>query len=179
MARIPLYVLTISIVVAVGAFEFGFGSAVFVTSLGQPGFYIYFELDPTAKRKYSGLFSIVVCTESLLIPESTDTADIISAVNGLFYFGAAVGSLFQSWLADRWGRKAALAVAATIALIGNALVAGSVNVPMLAVVRVIQGGGLGMLLSLVPLYLAEVSPPRHRGLLTGLTTIGFGLGYVM
>ncbi|RVX72806.1 hypothetical protein B0A52_03159 [Exophiala mesophila] len=156
MAKIPLYVITISLVVGLGSFEFGFGSAVFVASLGQPGFYMYYGLDPTAKH----------------------TADIISAVNGLFYFGAAMGSLSQSWFADRWGRRVALAVAAIIALIGSALVAGSVNIPMLCVVRVLQGCGLGMLLTLVPLYLSEVAPPAQRGLLTGLSVLSFGLGYV-
>ena len=52
MAKIPLYVITISLVVGLGSFEFGFGSAVFVASLGQPGFYMYYGLDPTAKREW-------------------------------------------------------------------------------------------------------------------------------
>lgn len=34
-----------------------------------------------------------------------------------------------------------------------------------------------MLLALVPLYLTEVAPPHRRGVLTGLTTMSFGLGY--
>ena len=77
------------------------------------------------------------------------------------------------------GRKKALAIAAILGLIGSALVAGSVTVAMLIVVRIVQGSGLGMLLALVPLYLTEVSPPRQRGFLTGLTTLSFGFGYVM
>lgn len=54
--------------------------------------------------------------------------------------------------------------------------AGSVAVPMLVVSRVLQGFGMGMLNTLVPLYLVEVSPPRQRGILTGLTILSFGLG---
>ena len=50
---------------------------------------------------------------------------------------------------------------------------------MLIAVRVIHGGGQGMLLALVPLYLSEVAPPHIRGFLTGLTTLSFGMGYVM
>lgn len=57
--------------------------------------------------------------------------------------------------------------------------AGAVNVGMLIAVRVIHGGGQGMLLTLVPLYLSEVAPPHIRGFLTGLTTLSFGIGYVM
>jgi MFS family permease len=78
-----------------------------------------------------------------------DTADILGAINGLFYFGAAVGSLVQSWLADWLGRVKALASAAVLGLLGSALVAGSVNIPMLFVMRILQGCGLGMLLALV------------------------------
>ena len=44
--------------------------------------------------------------------------------------------------------------------------------------RIIQGCGLGALLALVPIYLAEVAPPRSRGLLTGLTVLSFGFGFV-
>ncbi len=62
--------------------------------------------------------------------------------------------------------------------IGGALVAGSVAIPMVIVMRLIQGAGLGMLLALVPLYLTEVAPPRHRGLIAGLTQIGTGCGYI-
>ena len=66
-----------------------------------------------------------------------------------------------------------------LGLVGGALVAGSVAIPMLIVVRILQGCGLGSLLALVPLYLTEVAPPQWRGFLTGLTTLSFGIGYVM
>lgn len=54
--------------------------------------------------------------------------------------------------------------------------AGSVAVPMLVVSRVLQGFGMGMLNTLVPLYLVEVAPSPQRGILTGLTILSFGLG---
>lgn len=108
-----------------------------------------------------------------------DTAHIISALSALFFFGCAVGSLAQSFLADWLGRRKSLCIAGIIALLGGALTAGSVAVPMLIVFRMVQGVGLGMLLALVPLYLTEVAPPRTRGFLTGLTTLSFGTGYVM
>ncbi len=110
---------------------------------------------------------------------ATDTAEILSAINALFFFGGAVGAIAQCFVADWLGRKKALAIAGVLALIGGALVAGSVVLPMLIVVRILQGGGVGMLLALVPLYLTEVSPPQRRGFLTGLSTLSFGLGYVV
>jgi hypothetical protein len=46
MAKLSLYLLRICLVIAIGGFTYGFGFAVFVTSIGQPGFYEYFDLDP-------------------------------------------------------------------------------------------------------------------------------------
>jgi len=77
------------------------------------------------------------------------------------------------------GRKKTFALAAVCALVGGALVAGSVKVAMLIVVRLLQGFGLGMLLSVVPLYLTEVAPAHRRGMVSGLTTLSFTLGYLM
>jgi MFS family permease len=64
-----------------------------------------------------------------------------------------------------------------LSLIGGGLSAASVNVPIIVVVRLLQRAGLGMLVALVPFYLTEVAPPRHRGLLSGMTPISFGLGF--
>ncbi|KIV93515.1 hypothetical protein PV10_04726 [Exophiala mesophila] len=156
MAKLTSYNIAIALVVTLGGFSFGFGSSSFITSIGQPGFYLYFNLDPA----------------------SSHTASIITAINALYCFGAAVGSIGQSWFADKWGRKKALLLAGVIALVGNALVAGSVAIGMMIACRIIQGCGLGALLALVPIYLAEVAPPRSRGLLTGLTVLSFGFGFV-
>lgn len=108
-----------------------------------------------------------------------DTAQILSAINALFFFGCAIGAILQCFVSDWIGRKGALAVSAVLAAVGSALVAGSVVIPMLIPMRIIQGVGLGMLLALVPLYLTEVAPPRHRGFLTGSTQFSTGIGYIM
>ncbi|KAH8696291.1 general substrate transporter [Talaromyces proteolyticus] len=159
MAKLSRYNIFISIVAAIGAYSYGFGSSVFATSIGQPGFFNYFKLEGI---NYSA--------------PSIDSA-ILGALNALFYFGLATGSLIQAWAVDIIGRKLSFAISALVSLIGSALVTGSVAVPMIIVVRMLQGVGLGMLLFLVPLYITEIAPPQHRGLLTGLTTVFFSLGY--
>lgn len=90
-----------------------------------------------------------------------------------------MGSIVQGWTADWLGRKKAMAVAASFAIIGGALTAGSVNIAMLIVVRFVQGFGLGKVICLVPLYIAEVAPPHRRGMLSGATVWSFGIGYVV
>lgn len=80
-------------------------------------------------------------------------------------------------MADKIGRRWSLITASSIAIIGGALIAGSVHVAMLIIVRIIQGSGLGALATLVPIYLAEASTPSKRGMLTGLHGFFLVSGY--
>ena len=102
---------------------------------------------------------------------------ILGAINALFAAGAAFGAISQAWLADRFGRKKSLAMSALLSCIGAAWTAGSPYISMLLTIRVVHGFGLGMLICLVPLYLTEVSPPHCRGIISGMTVMGFGVGY--
>ncbi|KAH8696454.1 general substrate transporter [Talaromyces proteolyticus] len=151
MAKLTPFNIAISCFGALGAFSYGFGFAIFVTSIGQPGFFTYFNLD----------------------------RDILGAISGLFNFGLAAGALLQGWISDSFGRKKAFAFASMCSLIGGALVAGSATIPMLIIVRMLQGIGLGILVALVPIYNTEVAPPHRRGMLSGLTALNFALGYLV
>lgn len=101
-------------------------------------------------------------------PKEAYTNHVLGAVNALFFFGAAVGAVTAGPVADKVGRRLALFSSAIAAIIGGALAAGSVHIAMLTVVRILQGGGLGALATLTPIYLAESSTPQKRGMLTGL-----------
>jgi MFS family permease len=72
--------------------------------LGQPSFIKYFELDTRANG-----------------------TDLISTMNGLFQTGGVIGTLMLPWVADKYGRKWACAVAALLGIISGALMAGSVR----------------------------------------------------
>ncbi|KFY68508.1 hypothetical protein V496_01030 [Pseudogymnoascus sp. VKM F-4515 (FW-2607)] len=157
MANLTGYNIALVSFVCLGGYTYGYAFAIFATSIGQPGFYLFFKLDPA----------------------SSYTASIIGAVNSLFAAGAAFGAISQGWLGDWLGRKKAFIIAAALSAIGGALTAASQNVPMIIVVRFIQGVGLGQLISLVPCYIAEVAPPHRRGALGGLTAVSFATGYVI
>ena len=45
MANLTLFNVTICLVVALGSFGYGFGFGAFITVIGEPGFYVYFQLD--------------------------------------------------------------------------------------------------------------------------------------
>jgi len=48
MANLTIYNIGIIAITCLGGFTYGFGFAVFVSSIGQPGFYAYFKLDRTS-----------------------------------------------------------------------------------------------------------------------------------
>ncbi|KIX92910.1 uncharacterized protein Z520_11386 [Fonsecaea multimorphosa CBS 102226] len=157
MAKLTSYNLKVWLVVTIAAFSWGFGASIFATSSGQPGFYDYFGLDPTSRH----------------------TANILSAINACFFGGCALGALAQCYASDWVGRRGAFAISACLTLLGAALVAGSVQIAELFMFRVVQGIGSGMILGLVPLYLTEVAPPKHRGLMAGSTQFAGGCGYIV
>ena len=45
MVHLTAFNIGIVLVVAIGSFAYGFGFAVFITAIGEPGFYAYFKLD--------------------------------------------------------------------------------------------------------------------------------------
>ena len=73
--------------------------------------------------------------------KSSRTASILGAIAALFCAGAAIGTVVQGYTGDWLGRRKALAIAGAISLLGTAVVAGSVNLPMLFVFRFISGLG--------------------------------------
>ncbi|KAF1944285.1 MFS general substrate transporter [Clathrospora elynae] len=102
------------------------GFAAFAISIGQPGFFQYFNLTSTG-------------------PGSDYTNNILGAVNALFFLGAYIGALTGGPLADNIGRRRSIITASIISIVGGALTAGSVHVAMLIIVRIVQGSGLARL----------------------------------
>lgn len=91
--------------------------------------------------------------------------------------GGFFGSFFVAWTADKFGRLRSFQMACLIVIIGGALTAGSVDIPMFLFFRFFGGFGIGMLLVLFPMYAAELSPPHSRGFLVGQHGAGLCVGY--
>ncbi|KAL4805228.1 general substrate transporter [Aspergillus unguis] len=85
----------------------------------------------------------------------------------------------MGYLCDARGRKQALWMATFVALVGGALQAGSVSVPMFLVARWLTGYGVGNLVTLVPIMQAEISPPTSRGFLVAQHGVILVLGYAI
>ncbi|MCO5609503.1 hypothetical protein L7F22_063731 [Adiantum nelumboides] len=82
--------------------------------------------------------------------------------------GAAISSTFAGSGADRLGRRSIVCVSAVIFCIGALLMVWSPNVYMLLVARLIDGVGVGLAVTVAPMYISEVAPPEIRGKLNTL-----------
>jgi len=89
----------------------------------------------------------------------------------LLLVGACGGSFAGGALADGVGRREALRVAAVPLLLGSLLCGFATTASQLLAGRLITGLGLGVTSAVVPLYISEVSPPSHRGVLGSLNQI--------
>jgi sugar porter (SP) family MFS transporter len=90
--------------------------------------------------------------------------------------GCLAGAMASGWVADRWGRKPGLLLAAIIfavSSIGTALAGGFGG---FVAWRMIGGVAIGMASGLSPLYIAEIAPPASRGRLVCLNQIAIVLG---
>lgn len=154
-----------------GSLLTGYASSVISNTLGQPSWF--------AQMGLAG--------------DDQQTTDIISAANGLFYAGGFFGTLFTYYVSERWGRLMGLKVAAAWAILGGALQAGAMNIPMVSsngnlplnfpiwrenglltrvikylVSRLISGFSAGQTTAAMMPYYSEVSLPNNRGKNSGL-----------
>jgi sugar porter (SP) family MFS transporter len=80
----------------------------------------------------------------------------------------AAGALLGCWPADRFGRRATLLFVGVLYLVGAVGSGIATNVTFFIIARSIGGLGIGVSTVVAPLYISEIAPPRHRGLLAGL-----------
>lgn len=93
--------------------------------------------------------------------------------------GAMIGALINGPVADRLSRRWSICLAGTIFMVGTALQAAAVNVPMMFIGRFIAGVSIGMLSMVVPLYISELAPPNLRGALVSLQQLGITVGIMV
>jgi MFS family permease len=101
----------------------------------------------------------------LTSPGYTACADVSQGVNSA---GSAIGCMVCWYCADKFGRKRTIQAAAIVLIIGAALCAGSINTGMFLVGRLINGLGIGALVTAIPMYQAEVSTPESRGFMVSM-----------
>ncbi|NHA04238.1 sugar porter family MFS transporter [Mucilaginibacter sp. HC2] len=127
------YIIGISFISALGGYLFGFDFAVISGAL--PFLRTQFALDPVWEGFLTGSLAL----------------------------GCIIGCLFAGNLADKYGRKPGLMVAALIFAVSSIGIAFAQSLTYFIVLRFAAGIGVGMASMLCPMYIAEISPAEVRG----------------
>lgn len=128
------FVVLLTCVSAIGGFLFGYDTGV----IGGANVYIYDDL-------------------------GHDTPIIRSTVVSIAILGAIFGAAFGGWAADYYGRKKVILLSDVIFVVGAVMMGLAVDIVMLIFGRFVIGLGVGLAAMVVPVYLAEASPPALRG----------------
>ncbi|WP_040000836.1 MFS transporter, partial [Gluconobacter thailandicus] len=95
-------------------------------------------------------------------------------VTSAIILGALLGCLGAGGISDRFGRRRTVMIAAALFVVGTVLAAAAQSVAVLIGSRLILGLAIGAASQIVPIYIAEISPPNRRGRLV----VGFQLAVV-
>jgi len=94
-------------------------------------------------------------------------------------YGTVLGSLAGGWPTDRFGRRTTLLLIGVLYLAGALWSALATNAYGFIAARVLGGVGIGISTIAAPLYISEIAPPRHRGLLAGMFQFNIVLGILV
>jgi sugar porter (SP) family MFS transporter len=152
-SKFTYYSLFVSCIAAIGGILFGYNASVISGAL------LFITRD----------FSLTTIEQELIV--------------STLLVGALIGALAGGFVADHLGRKKTLFVTLALFFIGVLTLTDAASFQSLLTGRFITGLGVGIVSMAVPLYIAEMSPPEHRGALVSLNqlcvTIGILIAYLV
>jgi MFS family permease len=146
------YTLGVAFFAAIGTFLFGFDTGIATTTIAHQSWISYM---------------------------GHPSKSLTGAVVAVYIAGEAVGALVQTFIGDRLGRIRFMQLCCIIVTIGTVVQTASVNMGMFLAGRAIAGTAVGGMVSTVPIYLSEISSPKHRGLIGGISGCGISFGTMM
>lgn len=93
--------------------------------------------------------------------------------------GATLITTFSGAIADWLGRRPLLIISSVLYFISGLVMLWSPNVYVLLFARLLDGFGIGLSVTLVPVYISETAPPEIRGLLNTLPQFSGSGGMLM
>ena len=93
--------------------------------------------------------------------------------------GAVIGALLCSYLSEKYGRKKTIVLVAITFAVGALASAVSPDPTTLSLSRVLLGFAVGGGTQVIPMYVAELAPPAHRGRLVLAFQVAIGVGIVI
>lgn len=143
------YIIGISFISALGGYLFGFDFAVIAGAL--PFLQQQFGLDAYWEGFATGSLAL----------------------------GAIIGCLIAGNIADKFGRKKGLLVAAALFFVSSLCMAFSANKDIFIASRFLAGIGVGMASMLSPMYIAEVAPADVRGRMVAINQLTIVTGILI
>ncbi|CUA72755.1 putative quinate permease [Rhizoctonia solani] len=157
----------LSISVSMGAAAMGYDTGVIGGTLALPSFRRDFGLDRASQHERDTLSGNIVST---------------------FQAGTFFGSLLTFPLVEKYGRVRGMFAAGVVFMIGAVLMtASNGHLGLIYAGRGIAGLGIGSASLIIPVYIAEISPPSIRGRLVGIfeilsqggSMLGFWINYIV
>ncbi|XP_054742915.1 facilitated trehalose transporter Tret1 isoform X1 [Anastrepha obliqua] len=90
--------------------------------------------------------------------------------------GGALGTMFFSWFADRYGRKKCLLLVALPSLAGWLIIPFATTPTHLCIARVFGGIAGGGIFTVIPIYTTELAQDHVRGILGTVLMLAFNFG---
>ncbi|UKZ78169.1 hypothetical protein TrVFT333_005904 [Trichoderma virens FT-333] len=143
-------------IIATGSLLFGYDGAFIGTTISRASFKKDFTILPA------------------------DANNISSNITSAFQAGAFFGAIFCFFITEKVGRKWALFISNVVFLVGAIIMtAATHSLANIYAGRVLTGLACGGITATVPSYIAELSIPSIRGILTGLFEIAYQIGSVI
>jgi SP family xylose:H+ symportor-like MFS transporter len=143
------YILFIALSAALGGLLFGYDTAVISGAIGN--LTEYFHLTPV------------------------ETGWAISSA----LVGCLIGAFFSDYLSNRLGRRATMLITAILFILNSVGTALPNSFTMFVLFRIVGGIGVGIASMVVPMYIAEIAPPKRRGALVGNYQLAIVIGIVV
>jgi sugar porter (SP) family MFS transporter len=140
------YVILLSTITAISGFLFGYNTAV--------------------------INGVLLFLRRQFAPSDLDAEIVASAI----LVGALLGAAAASIIGDRYGRKKSLMFSAVLFTMSPLIAAGATSVGLFSAGRLLGGLAIGLASVLTPIYIAEISPSKHRGALVSLNQLGIVIG---
>jgi SP family xylose:H+ symportor-like MFS transporter len=93
--------------------------------------------------------------------------------------GCLIGAFFSDFLSDTFGRKVTMIITAILFILNSVGTAFPTSFTMFVIFRIIGGIGVGIASMVVPMYIAEIAPPKRRGALVGNYQLAIVIGIVV
>jgi SP family xylose:H+ symportor-like MFS transporter len=93
--------------------------------------------------------------------------------------GCLIGAFFSDYLSNRLGRKATMIITAILFILNSIGTALPNSFTMFVIFRIVGGIGVGIASMVVPMYIAEIAPPKRRGALVGNYQLAIVIGIVV